>query len=130
MTESANASGVVGQQEVPAVIAGDAFGAHARRYDGLALRHGVDHLQARAAADPQRHDVDGRLRDPGTHVGDEAGRLDRWIRARRPPAPAALGRCPIAKKRTPGTAALIAGQIESRNHSTASRLANMFMPPV
>jgi hypothetical protein len=41
------------------------FGADRGRDDGLAHGHRLEDLQARAAADPQRHDVDRRVRMNG-----------------------------------------------------------------
>ncbi len=57
----------------PAVLEIEPVAAQAGGDECLAHRHGFEHLQPRAAADAQRHDVDLGAGDVRSHVGYAAG---------------------------------------------------------
>ena len=64
---------LVGPQEVPARDQRQPLGAHGRRHDRLSRRQRLEDLQPRAAADPERHDIDVRFREVRAHVRDRPG---------------------------------------------------------
>ena len=83
-TALANADGLVADQDVLAVDGRETLAADRRADDGLAHRPGVQDLQARAAADPERHDVARGVAHQRPHVVDVAGQLDAMLLAVEP----------------------------------------------
>ena len=90
-TASAKAARLVLDEEVAPGDGLDPLGAQRGRDDGLAHRHGLDDLEAGAAAQPQRHHHGRGRRKVRPQVRHEAGQLDprpgqRQERRRRPAA--------------------------------------------
>ena len=74
---------LVREPHVLAVRDRQPFGADARGHDRFRHRHGFEDLQARAAADPERHDVHGRVPHIRPHIVDAAGDDDAGLPAER-----------------------------------------------
>ena len=66
----------IGNDDVVSGRHGEPFGADGRGDHRLSHRHGFEYLQARAASDSQRYDIDGRVSHMRAHVVHPAGDLD------------------------------------------------------
>ena len=70
----------IGQPDMLAVTDRQPFSADGGRHDRLAHGHRFENLQARAAANAKRHDVDGAAsRMNGPHIVDAPGHVDSGV---------------------------------------------------